>query len=82
MTSATLRSDSYQKREKALEEKYFNEQDRELLQKLMKKMNLSHDPTGENSVESLRMIFDKHKIKMDPSLEQDLLSWKRLHETK
>jgi hypothetical protein len=64
-------------REDAVENKYFNQQDKLALESLLKK--LKHHTEPENQVHhtaTLEEIFEYHGVPLSNDLRKDLLAWK------
>jgi ribosomal protein S20 len=69
--------DNFKKNEQLMERDFINRSERELLQNLIKKIELAADPESKNHKESISSILSKHNVKADEDLIKDLLAWKR-----
>jgi len=75
-----LFSDNFSKREKAEEKNYVNQQERDLLKKLCKKLKAEQNADHEvEEVVELKKIFGNHNITPSEQLINDIRTWRDEH---
>jgi len=67
----------FKKRETALEAEYFNKLNAELAAKLRASKQQSEELEKQAHCAHLKIIFNKHKLKLTPEIESDLVNWKK-----
>ena len=80
MSSAALADDSsrdFKKKESAQEAEYASREERRTLADMLSRMERDADPDGSKAKAQLEPILQKHGVKSNSKILDDLISWKR-----